>query len=72
MVFSFDSCRGRGLLGNDRDGHGLGDGLDVVEVERVSGTFLLQPANTSSRVTVGRASAERAEPRSGTEWTYLP
>lgn len=72
MVFSFGSCRGRGLLGNDRDRHGLGDSLDVVAVERVSGTFLLQPANTSSRVTAGRASAGWAEPRSGTEWTYLP
>lgn len=69
MVFSFSSSRGQGLLGNDRDGHGLDDGLDVVAVERVSGTFLLQPANTSSRVTAGRASAGWAEPRSGSDCT---
>lgn len=32
-----------GLLGDDGDGNSLSDGLDVITVDRVSGTLLLQP-----------------------------
>lgn len=51
------------LLGNDRDGHGLGDSLDVVAVEWMSRTFLLQPANTSTKVTATSISAGWAGPK---------
>lgn len=39
------------LLGDDGDGNSLSDGLNVIAVDRVSRTFLLQPSAEEHRNT---------------------